>query len=200
MGAVWRRLRAWWKPRVDPHAWARAQRQKIGDRGEAATRAMLQPLLASGWLIVHRRALPGSTADLDHVLTAPGGTGVVIVDSKQWHAQKPTWLVRDRVHCGTEDRHQQIEKVASYARRAAQRLSLPADAVWPLVVVHGSQVTGGVLKASAAEFPGPVWVVSPAQMVSMLLESGRRHGRDDRAAADLAERVARVFPPYVRKA
>jgi hypothetical protein len=104
------------------------------------------------------------------------------------------------VHCGTEDRHKQVEQVASYARRAAERLSLPADAVWPLVVVHGSPVAGGFLKARAPEFAGPVWVVSPAQMVEMLLAAGRKYGRDDRAASDLAARVARVFPPYARKA
>lgn len=161
---------------------------------------MLAPLTAAGWKILHRRALPGSPADLDHVLVSPGGTGVVIVDSKQWHAQRPTWLVRGRVHCGAEDRHQQVEQVASYAQRAAQRLSLPAGAVLPLVVVHGSPVAGGYLKARAPGFPGPVWVVSPGQMVAMLLNAGRKYGRNDGAACELVGRVARVFPPYVRKA
>ncbi|MEW2266934.1 nuclease-related domain-containing protein [Streptomyces sp. NPDC047868] len=200
MRAVWRRVLAWLNPRPDPRVQARARRQEIGDRGEASTRAMLAPLTSAGWKILHRRALPGSPADLDHVLVSPGGTGVVIVDSKQWHAQRPTWLVQGRVHCGTEDRHGQVEQVASYARRAAERLSLPGDAVWPLVVVHGSPVAGGYLKTMAPGFPGPVWVVSPGQMVAMLLAAGRRYGRDDRAAERLEERVAVVFPPYVRKA
>ena len=200
MRAVWRRLLAWWRPPADPRAQARARRQEIGDRGEASTRAMLAPLTAAGWKILHRRALPGSPADLDHVLVSPGGTGVVIVDSKQWHAQRPTWLVRGRVHCGAEDRHHQVEQVASYAQRAAERLSLPADAVWPLVVVHGSPVADGYLETRAPGFPGPVWVVSPGQMVAMLLKAGRKYGRNERAACELAGRVARVFPPYVRKA
>lgn len=198
--SVWRRLLAWLKPPADPRVLARARRQEIGDRGEAATRELLEPLRAAGWRILHRRALPGSSADLDHVLVSPGGTGVVIVDSKQWHFLRSTDLVGGRVHCGTEDRHDKVEQVASYARRAAVRLSLPGDAVWPLVVVHGSPVAGGYLQARAPGFPGPVWVVSPDQMVAMLLAAGRRYGRDDRAAERLEERVAAVFPPYVRKA
>jgi len=146
--------------------------------------------------VLHDRALPGSRANLDHVLVSPCGTALVVLDTKRWHAQRPTWLVRGRVCCGTEDRHGQVEAVARYARRVAGAVGVRGVAVWPLLVVHGSPVAGGFLRARAEAFDGPVWVLNPPHLVPTLANAPK--GRDPQRAGELARRVAVVLPPYPR--
>jgi hypothetical protein len=191
----WRRVTAWLG--LNPaarQADALVQRTTIGSEWEQRTAAMLQPLTTHGWHILHDRRLPGSRANLDHVLVSPCGTAVVVLDTKRWHARQPTRLVRGRVHCGLEDRHGQIEAVARYACRVADAVGMPPGAVWPLLVVHGSPITGGRLEARAAGWPGPVWVLGPGWLVPTLASAPK--SRDPRAAAVLAERVAGALPRY----
>jgi hypothetical protein len=128
------------------------------------------------------------------VLVSPCGTAVVVLDTKRWHAQRPTWLVQGRVHCGADDRHGQVEAVARYAARVARVLQLPAGSVWPLLVVHGSQVAGGRLEARAPAWQGPVWVLGPDWLVPTLARAPG--GRDPGRAAALAARVAQTLPQY----
>jgi hypothetical protein len=156
---------------------------------------MLGALEVQGWRVFHDRALPGSRANLDHVLVSPCGTAVVVLDTKRWHAQRQTVLLRGRVHCGAEDRHGQIEAVARYASRVAQAVGVPAGSVWPLLVVHGSPIPGGRLEARADAWSGPVWVLGPDWLVPTL--AAAPDGRDPARAAALAARVAGVLPPYV---
>jgi hypothetical protein len=171
-----------------------AARWDLGAAAEEATAGMLQALHRQGWHMLHDRALPGSRANLDHVLVSPCGTALVVLDTKRWHAQRSTCLVRGRVHCGTEDRHGQVEAVARYAVRVAQEVGLDARSVWPLLVVHGSPVTGGRLEARASAWQGPVWVLNPGWLVPTLAAAPA--GRDPGRAAALAARVTQVLPPY----
>jgi hypothetical protein len=181
---------------VDHAMVAQAGRWDVGAAAEETTTRMLAELERRGWRILHDRALPGSRANLDHVLISPCGIAIVVLDTKRWHARQPTWLVRGRVHCGTDDRHGQVEAVARYAQRVARAVGVPARSVWPLLVVHGSPIAGGFLRARAAAFEGPVWVLGPGHLVPTL--AGAPRGRDPRAAAELAARVGRVLPPYPR--
>jgi hypothetical protein len=174
---------------------AQAARWQVGAQAEDTTKAMLRPLEALGWRVLHDRRLPGSRANLDHVLVSPCGTAVVVLDTKRWHAQRETVLLRGRVHCGEEDRQGQVEAVASYAARVAQVLGLPASAVWPLLVVHGSRIRGGRLEARAPRWEGVVHVLGPEFLVPMLANSPTSW--NPQAAAVLAAHVARVLPPYV---
>jgi len=194
-GGLWRRLLAALGFRAtDARTEAVAARWDIGAEAEATTARMLHALHARGWRILNDRALPGSRANLDHVLVSPCGTAVVVLDTKRWHAQKPTWLVRGRVHCGTEDRHGQIEAVAGYAARVARVLDMDVRAVWPLLVVHGSRIADGRLEARAPGWPGPVHVLGPEWLVPTLANAPK--GRDPVRAGQLAARVAAVLPPY----
>jgi Nuclease-related domain len=174
---------------------AQAARWTIGGQAEAQTAGMLAQLERMGWNIRHDRALPGSRANLDHVLVSPCGTAVVVLDTKRWHAQKPTAIVGGRVHCGPEDRHRQVEAVASYAKRVGRALGLPDGSVWPLLVVHGSPITGGRLEARAPGWDGVVHVLGPEWLVPTLASAPQ--ARDRRAAAALARRVDELLPPYV---
>jgi hypothetical protein len=184
---------------ADASTEAVAARWDIGAAAEAQTAAMLRDLEARGWHILHDRALPGSRANLDHVLVAPNAAAVVVLDTKRWHAQRPTTLVGGKVHCGQQDRHGQIEAVASYAKRAARALGVPAEMVWPLLVVHGSRVSApglpaGRLEARADDWSGVVHVLNPEYLVPTLANAPV--GGDRRAAAALAAHVAAVLPPY----
>jgi hypothetical protein len=164
---------------------------------------MLAPLEGVGWHVLHDRALPGCKANLDHVLVSPCGTGLVVLDTKRWHAGRPTRLIGGRVHCGLEDRQEQVEKVARYAVRVAGLLGLPVESVVPMLVVHASQIVSpgfpaGRLEARAVAWRGVVHVLGPEWLVPTLVSSP--DGRDPGRAAVLAGRVARVLPPYVDEA
>lgn len=175
---------------------AQAARWSIGAEAEAVTARMLGQLEGQGWHVRHDLALPGSRANLDHVLASPCGTALVVLDTKRWHRAKPTTLVGGRVHCGPQDRHGQIEAVARYAQRVAAAVGLPAGAVWPLLVVHGSPIAGGRLESPVPG--GVVHVLGPEWLVPTL--AGAPAGRDPRRAAVLAARVDSVLFPYVEGA
>lgn len=192
---VWRRVTAWAGLNPDAvRADAVAARWTRGAEAEKQTAAMLRGL-PKGWHVFHDRQLPGSRANLDHVLVPPNGAAVVVLDTKQWHAAWQTRLTAGgMVVCGLEDRHEQVVKVAGYAERVARAIGVPAAQVWPLLVIHGSQIAGGRLEARVPGWPGPVHVLGPRFLVPTLASAPT--GIDRRAAAVLAARVAEVLPPY----
>jgi len=155
---------------------------------------MLEALEARGWAIRHDVRLRGRRFNLDHVAVPPCGTAVVIVETKNWHRGRTTDLVNGRVHCGTEDRHTQVQRVAEYALLVDQALGLPDVAVWPLLVVHGSQVAGGQLEARVNGWDGPVYVLGPELLLPRL--AGAPKGWDPRRAQVVADRVDSVLLPY----
>lgn len=194
---VWRRLLAWLG--LGGRAVRRADnRAALWDHGAAGeeTTARLLAQLPYGWTVWHDMGLPGRRFNLDHVLASPCGTAVVVLDTKAWRKSWPTALVRGRVHCGPDDRHGQVEKVASYAHAVAAVLGLPVAHVRPLVVVHGSPVAGGHLEAVTPY--GPVYVLPPGLLVSSLAAAP---GLPDQVRARLlADHVGSVITPYVDRA
>lgn len=191
---VWRRVLAWAGVTVHTRrADARAGLWERGAAGEEATVRLLEGLRSSGWKVRHDLRLPGWRANLDHVLVAPSGD-VVVLDTKVWRRNWPTALVGGRVHCGLEDRHEQVAKVAGYAARIQAALGLPGVTVLPLLVVHGSPVAGGFLAAPVAGVRQPVLVLSPPFLVPTLLSA--RQVPDRARAAAVVDRVDRVLKPY----
>lgn len=190
---VWRRVLSWFGVTVHTRrADAVASRRAHGAAGEEATARILDGLARSGWLVQHDLMLRGRRFNLDHVLVSPCGTALVVVDTKAWRRTWTTSLVRGRVHCGTDDRHGQVEALAGYSRLVAQAVGMPAEAVWPLLIVHGSPVAGGFLEVPVRG--GRVFVLGPDRVLPTL-EAGAPY-RDLRAAAALAARVDRVLLPY----
>lgn len=183
---------------VDHALMARADRYAHGGKAEQATLAMLQPLRAYGWQILPDRLLPDgrAKANVDDVLVTDGG--IVVLDVKAWDRLRTTGLINGRVCCGREDRHDQVEKVAGYASRVARLVGMPADRVWPLLVVHGSRIMSppfpaGRLEVRAPKWPGPVHVLGPQWLVPTLAKAS---GPNPEAARALAARVASALPPY----
>jgi len=175
---------------------AQAARWNLGGEYEALTARMLAPLAAEGWQILHDRRLP-SGANLDHLLVVPSASVLVALDTKRWHAQREATLIRGRVHCGSEDRHDQVEKVARYAATVAGQLRVPVDAVVPLLVVHGSRIPGKFLAAPVPRRVTPVYVLQPTWLLSTLRGAAAKAGPPNPTAAlQLACRAAARFPEY----
>lgn len=192
---LWRRLTA--AVGLNPAATRADAQAALWDRGaagEQATAALLAQLLAHGWLIRHDVRLRGRRFNIDHVLISPCGTAIVVLDTKVWHRGWVTVLVRGRVCCGAEDRHEQVEKVAGYAAAVQEALALPGVVVWPLLVVHGSQIQGGRLETRAPGWDGPVHVLGPDWLVPTLASAPKVW--DPRRAAAVAARVDEVLRPY----
>ena len=56
-----------------------------GAAGERRTARLLGQLGRQGWAVLHDLAIPGSQANLDHVVIGPGG--VFVIDSKQYRGR-----------------------------------------------------------------------------------------------------------------
>lgn len=194
---VWRRLLALlgYRSAASARAESLADRALIGARAEAATGQQLWKLETRGWAVFHGLSIPGSRFDLDHVIVPPDGRTVIVLDTKAWNAGQPTYLEKGRVHCGTDDRHAQIEAVAGYARRVHAVLGMRVT-VWPLVVVHGSEVRGA--RGEYLEAPvaggGVVFVLGIDRLVPELLHASK--SVDAKAACKVAARVEKVLPPH----
>ena len=128
-----------WRLRFRPSAEASAWRQ--GARGERRTARRLRRLVRRGYVVFHDLAMPGSRANIDHLLL--GSTGVFVIDSKQYSGRIQQ----------TPDRHvwhnhypldQQLETVRAEAQAVEALLGVP---VIPLLCVHGASVQWGGLRA-----------------------------------------------------
>jgi hypothetical protein len=75
--AVGWRLR--FQPSPDAAAWRR------GAAWERRTARLLAPLERQGWALLHDLAVPGSRANLDHLVIGPGG--VFVIDSRQYRGR-----------------------------------------------------------------------------------------------------------------
>jgi len=147
-------LAAGWELRFRPSPAARAWRR--GAAGERRTARLLVPLERHGWAVLHDLAVPGSQANLDHLIIGPGG--VFAIDSKQYRGR----LQLDpcgRLWHGRYPLAPTLRAVSFEADQAAQVLPDPGVVVLPVVAVHGAQVpwekvvTQGVPVVSARRLP-----------------------------------------------
>jgi hypothetical protein len=122
------------KPSPDAVAW------RQGAAGERRTARLLAPLERHGWAILHDLALPGSRANLDHLVIGPGG--VFVIDSKQYRGRLQLDAVGKLWH-GRHPLAPTLGAVSWEADQAAQALPDPGVAVVPIVGVHGAQVPWG---------------------------------------------------------
>jgi hypothetical protein len=129
---------AGWGLRFRPSPAARAWRR--GAAGERRTARLLGPMERHGWVVLHDLALPGSRANLDHLVIGPGG--VLVIDSKQYRGRlqlDPT----GRLWHGRYPLAPMLRAVSFEADQAALVLTDPDVVVVPIVAVHGAQVPWG---------------------------------------------------------
>jgi Nuclease-related domain len=124
----------WFRPSPEAVAWRR------GAAGERGTARLLAPLERHGWAILHDLAVPGSRANIDHLVIGPGG--VFVIDSKQYRGR----LQLDpsgRLWHGGYPLAPRLRAVSFEADQTAQVLPDPGVVVLPIVAVHGAQVPWG---------------------------------------------------------
>ena len=69
-----------WRLRFCPSEQLTAWRR--GAQGKRRTARLLDRLVRDGYVVFHDLALPGSPANVDHLVIGP--SGVFVIDSKQW--------------------------------------------------------------------------------------------------------------------
>jgi hypothetical protein len=141
------------KPSPDAVAWRR------GAAGERHTARLLDPLERHGWAVLHDLAIPGSRANIDHLVIGPGG--VFVIDSKHYRGR----LQLDgagRLWHGRHPLAPILRAVDFEADQAARVLVDPDVVVVPIVAVHGAQVPWGKVVMNG------VPVVAARRLPSML--------------------------------
>jgi hypothetical protein len=156
LGAVAAVAAGWglrFRPSPEAIAWRR------GAAGERRTARQLGPLERHGWAILHDLAVPGSRANIDHLVIGPGG--VFVIDSKQYRGR----LQLDpmgRLWHGRHPLAPTLRTVEFEADQAAQVLPDPGGAVVPIMAIHGAPVPWGKVVMNG------VPVVSARRLPSML--------------------------------
>jgi hypothetical protein len=163
------------RPRPDPERWLR------GAAGEEATARLLARLPARRWVVRHDLRIPGSRANLDHLVIGP--SGVWVVDTKTTRAEvRARW---GTVRFGS--RRLDPERTRWEAEVVADCLRVPARA---LIVVHGRGLRRRGGRCGGVR-------VLPAVSLTRRLRRGRRRLRPDDVAA-LARQAERAFRPAAR--
>ena len=139
----------------DTVAWRR------GAAGERRTAQLLAPLERQGWAVLHDLAIPGSAANIDHLVIGPGG--VAMIDSKQYRGQ----LQVDRDGMVWHGRHllvSALRKTLWEADQADEVLGIADVQVAAVVAVHGASVPWGALRAEGV-------TIIPARRLPDLLQA-----------------------------
>jgi hypothetical protein len=128
-----------WRLRFRPSEQARTWQR--GAQGERRTARLLRRLTRDGYICFHDLAVPGSDANVDHLVV--GRSGVFVIDSKQWTGH---------VHQGVDGlawhNHYPLDRTLQTVRWEAEAISrvlgTPAAA---LLCVHGAHVQRAGLDA-----------------------------------------------------
>jgi Nuclease-related domain len=128
-----------WRLRFRPSEQARTWQR--GAHGERCTARLLDRLSREGFVVFHDLAVPGSPANVDHLVIGP--SGVFVIDSKQWTGQ---------VHQGADGlawhNHYRLDRTVETVRWEAQQVSrVLGTRAAALLCVHGAHVHGGGLEA-----------------------------------------------------
>jgi Nuclease-related domain len=128
-----------WRLRFRPSEQARTWQR--GAHGERHTAHLLQRLQRDGFVVFHDLAVPGSPANVDHLVIGP--TGVFVIDSKQW-----TGSVQQGGDGLVWHNHYPLDRTLETVRWEAQVIGrLLGTRIHPLLCVHGAHVRGGGLRA-----------------------------------------------------
>jgi hypothetical protein len=147
-----------WRLRFRPSEQAGTWRR--GAHGERHTARLLDRLTRDGYVVFHDLAVPGSLANVDHLVIGP--TGLFVIDSKQWIGS---------VHQGADGlawhNHYPLERTLETVRWEAQIIGrLLGTHTVALVCVHGAHIQGGGLHAQGV-------AIVPASQLRSALGSDR---------------------------
>jgi Nuclease-related domain len=151
-GLAWR---LWFRPSPDTRAW------RHGAKGERRTARLLAPLERRGWAVLHDLAIPGSAANIDHLVIGPGG--VLVIDSKQYRGR----LRLDTHAMLWHGRHllvSTLRKTCWEADQVDEVLGVADVQVPAIIAVHGASIPWGHIHADGA-------TVVPARRLPDLLRA-----------------------------
>jgi hypothetical protein len=140
---------------ADTLAWRR------GATGERRTARLLASLERRGWAVLHDLAIPGSPANIDHLVIGP--CGVVVIDTKRYRGR----LQLDRDGLLWHGRHllvSALRKTRWEADQADRLLGIADIQVSAVVAVHGASVPFGRVQADGV-------TVVPARRLPDLLQA-----------------------------
>ena len=132
-----------------------------GAAGERRTARLLGPLERRGWAVLHDLAIPGTQANIDHLVIGPGG--VVVIDTKQYRGRlrlDPDGLLWHGRHLLVAT----LRKLRWAADQADEVLGVADVQVVAIMAVHGANVPWGRLTADGV-------IVAPARRVPDLLQA-----------------------------
>lgn len=144
-GWVLWRLR--FRPTADALAWKR------GAVGERATSRALRRFERAGWVVLHDRAIPGSKANIDHLVVGPAG--VFVIDSKRWRGR--VWTDANGVcWCGSYPLDRAVEGAWRQAHRVAEAIAVDFFVpIRPLLCVHHTPLPRSGLTTGQLPVIGP---------------------------------------------
>ncbi len=173
---------------------------QTGSVGEERLARFFEKELPATAIVLHDRRIPGSRANIDHIVVAP--SGVWVVDAKLYTGKVECrtvgsiWNSQNRVYVGGRDR---TKLVLAMARQVeATRAAVAADplgsevAVKPAVCFVASEWS---FFAKPFELHG-VTVIWPQKLAERIATPGRLTST---AVARLANRIAVELPPAVRQ-
>lgn len=175
-----------WQHRHNEHGtWAK------GAAGERKTARLLRPLARRGYTVLHDRALPGSRANVDHLVIGPAG--VIVVDSKNWSKNRIVKGHGRRLKVGRMKGSKIVSSTLYETAFVGSALATATGGPIPVAAVlaiHGAKL--------------PPWrtpVVDgvpllPARQVRRWIARRPRQLTDDQVA-QLAAACERLFPPYI---
>jgi hypothetical protein len=154
---------AWWRLRFRPSPETRAWQR--GAAGERHVARLLDPLVEHGWAVHHDLRVPGSNANIDHLLVGP--PGVFVVDAKHY---------RGHLHLSPQGQlwhgRALLAPTLSTTRWAADRLQAvigapdiavtPVVAVWGAAVPYGQVTVNHVTVVAARRLPGLLRSLPPS--------------------------------------
>ena len=143
-----------WRLRFRPSEQARTWRR--GAAGERRTVRLLDRLTRDGYVVFHDLAVPGSDANVDHLVI--GRSGVFVIDTKQW-----TGEVRQGADGLVWHNHYRLDRTLETVRREAERVGrLLSTRAAALLCVHGAHIQGGGLDTQGV-------AIVPAQLLRSAL-------------------------------
>jgi hypothetical protein len=128
-----------WRLRFRPSEQVRSWQR--GAHGERRTARLLRRLTRDGYVVFHDLAVPGSDANVDHLVIGP--SGVFVIDSKQW-----TGSIHQSADGLVWHNHYPLDRTLETVRWEAETVGrLLGTRTAALVCVHGAHVHGGGLHA-----------------------------------------------------
>jgi hypothetical protein len=137
-----------------------ARNWRRGARGERRTARQLDRLARHGWVAFHDLAVPGSRANVDHLIIGPAG--VFLVDSKNWRGRL-VFAPDGTLWHGSYPLTATLATIGFEAQAIAGALAVPGLAVEPLLVVHGSTIPWG------EQYLGGIAILPARRLVATLL-------------------------------